>query len=288
MHHLILILSLLSGFGIGLYMAWRANYRFPPASPPQVLCFHKVSRRFCWEGTWTTPRRFFATVDHLRDRGYEFIGESDYLSSLDSPTDQDPKRLFLTFDDGYAEVRTEVFAGMAKRSLPFHVFLLTDYVGKDNGWDLSLGRRPFRHASWDEIREMSEAGVTFGSHTATHRDLTRLDEETIAGELAHSKQAIEYELGVPALTVSYPYGRYDARVTRAAEVAGYAAAFSLYPRRPNEHIDRYALRRNGVYIIDPARTVEMKLRPNPLYWLEEMKCRTINAVAVITPILKRR
>jgi hypothetical protein len=34
--------------------------------------------------------------------------------------------------------------------------------------------------------------------------------------------------------------------------------------------------------------VECKLQKNPLYGLEEMKCRAINAVAVLTPLLKPR
>ena len=39
-------------------------------------------------------------------------------------------------------------------------------------------------------------------------------------------------------------------------------------------------------VIDSAGTVERKLRPNLLYGLEEMKCRAINAVSVLTPLLK--
>jgi hypothetical protein len=52
-------------------------------------------------------------------------------------------------------------------------------------------------------------------------------------------------------------------------------------------VDRFALRRNGVYIIDPAIALKCKLERNPFFWFEEMKCRTINGVAVLTPVLKR-
>lgn len=287
MFAIVMIAALLLGFGCGLYFAWRNNYRYPPPTPPQVLCYHKVSRRFCWEGTWTTPRRFFAAIDRLRRRGYHFIGEDDYLAALSSPRDDDDRRLFLTFDDGYAEVHTEVFAGLVQRAVPFHVFLLTDYVGRANDWDLSLGRRPFRHASWEEIGEMAGAGVSFGSHSATHRDLVRTTEDQLAREVAGSKRAIEDALGIRVRTFSYPFGRYDDAVMSAVEAAGYEAAFSLYPRHCNEHVDRYALRRNGVYIIDPSWAVEAKLRPSAYFWFEEMKCRSINAVAALTPILKK-
>jgi peptidoglycan/xylan/chitin deacetylase (PgdA/CDA1 family) len=270
-----------------LYAVWRIRYRFPPPSLPQVLCYHKVTRGFCWEGTWTTPRLFFATVDRLLARGYRFIGEDEYLAALAGEAG-DPSRLFLTFDDGYAAVREHVFDGLARRSVPFHVFVVSDYAGRNNEWDLSLGRRPFRHASWDELREMVEAGVTVGSHGATHRDLTRLSDGAVAEELTRSKRAIEEALGVPVRTLSYPFGRYNALAARAAAAAGYEAAFSLYPRHSNERVERFALRRNGVYIIDPPRVVEGKLRPHTFFWFEEMKCRAINAVAALTPALKDR
>jgi peptidoglycan/xylan/chitin deacetylase (PgdA/CDA1 family) len=241
----------------------------------------------CWEGTWTTPRRFFAAIDRLLERGYRFIGEDEYLHALDTPGD-DPRRVFLTFDDGYDSVRTAALDGLVARGVPVHVFLVGDYAGKANDWDLGLGRRPFRHMSWDEVRELAAAGVTFGSHGATHRDLTRLFAADLRDELVRSRAVIEAETGRGVRTLSYPFGRYNAAVATAAAVAGYEAAFSLYPRHSNECIDRYALRRNGVYIIDAARTVEAKLRRHPLFWFEEMKCRAINGVAVLTPLIKNR
>jgi hypothetical protein len=62
----------------------------------------------------------------------------------------------------------------------------------------------------------------------------------------------------------------------------------LYPSHRNAVTNRYALRREAVYIIDPVSAIETKLRKNPLYGLEEMKFRAINAVAVLTPLLKSR
>ena len=68
---------------------------------------------------------------------------------------------------------------------------------------------------------------------------------------------------------------------------GYDAAFSLYPAHHNFTFDRFAIRRNGVYIIDPAGWIQTKITPGPLFWLEEMKCRAINAIAAVTPAIKR-
>jgi peptidoglycan/xylan/chitin deacetylase (PgdA/CDA1 family) len=270
-----------------LHGVWRARYGYPPDDLPRVLCFHKLSRRWCWEGTWTTPARFAAYLDRLRECGYSFIGESEYLAALDAPRAGRAKQLLLTFDDGYDEVYDLAWPILAERGIALHVFLVSDYVGRTNEWDLSLGRRPFRHMDWTRAREMAARGVSFGSHTAAHRDVTRLAPAALREDLERSKRAIEDAVGAPARTLSYPFGRCNPAAMRAAREAGFDAAFSLYPARRNAVVDRYALRREGVYIIDPVSMVERKLEKNWLYGLEEMKCRAINAVAVLTPLLKR-
>jgi hypothetical protein len=171
--------------------------------------------------------------------------------------------------------------------VPLLVFLVTDFVGRNNDWELSLGRRPFRHMDWDRVRELSELGVTFGSHGASHRDLTGLSPEELRHEIEGSRERIERETGVAPRTFSYPFGRTNPAVARAVQEAGYEAAFSLYPPHANERVDRFALRRDCVYIIDTRFTLGCKLTRNPFFWFEEMKCRSINQVAVVTPLLKR-
>jgi peptidoglycan/xylan/chitin deacetylase (PgdA/CDA1 family) len=269
-----------------VYLVWRNRYGYTGQDRPEVLCFHKVSQRFCWEGTWTTPGRFFAYVDHLMGQGYRFVGMDRYLDAAASDGLRG-RELVLTFDDGYRELYDVVLPGLESRGVPFHVFLISDYVGRQNDWDLKLGRRAFHHLDWTEITEMASRGVTFGAHGASHGDLTRMGRPEVSAELERSKEAIEDHLGRPVRTVSYPFGRYNITVKEAARDAGYDAAFSMYPAHRNEHFDPLAIRRNGVYIIDPVAWIETKLKPGPFFWLEEMKCRAINSVAVLTPLLKR-
>ncbi len=279
-------IAVAAGIPTALHLMWRSRFGYPPEDIPRVLCFHKLSRHFCWEGTWTTPARFAAYLDRLRARGYTFIDESQYLAALDTRHAGASRQLLLTFDDGYDDLYDLAWPILAERRIPFHVFVVSDYAGRTNDWDLSLGRRPFRHMDWSRVREMAARGVTFGSHTASHRDVTRMAPAELHEDLARSKRAIEDAIGEPARTLSYPFGRYHDAAARAVREAGFAAAFSLYPSGRNAAIDGYALRREGVYIIDPVSMIERKLEKNWLYGLEEMKCRAINAVAVLTPLLK--
>jgi peptidoglycan/xylan/chitin deacetylase (PgdA/CDA1 family) len=282
---MILVLTLALGLA-SLYLVWRVRFGRPLPGMPYVLCFHKISRRFLWEGTWTTPARFFAYIDRLTRRGYRFIDENQYLEAIRAPDAANERLVLLTFDDGYQESLRLVLPGLERRGIPVHVFLPTDYAGSDNRWDLSLGRAPSRHLSWEEAKAMAERGVTFGSHGAGHRDLSRLDDAEVRDELERSRDVLEDRLGRPARTVSYPFGRANPSACSAAAEAGYEAAFSLYPPHANGVFDRFAIGRAAVYIIDPVWSVEMKFGRGAWSWFEEMKCRAINAVAVLTPILK--
>ncbi len=271
---------------LALHFYWRVHFGYPPENTPRVLCFHKLSRRLLFEGTWTTPVHFTAIIDRLRERGYVFIDETRYLQLLESPEEGASRYVFLTFDDGYAETVDIAHEILSVRGVPLHVFLVSDFSGKENTWELSWRRPRATHLTWERVRELAEAGVTFGSHTARHADSTRVPYDAYVDELRRSRRDIEAATGRPVRTLSYPFGRCNDRCATAARDAGFSAAFSLYPARPNAEVDRYALRRDAVYVIDPVAVVERKLRPNMLYGLEEMKCRAINAVAVLTPLLK--
>lgn len=269
-----------------LHLVWRVRHGYPPADTPRVLCFHKLSRGFLWEGTWTTPGRFEAIIDRLTGAGYTFVDESAYLDALAHPSPGAAKQVFLTFDDGYADTIEEAHRILARKNIPFHVFFVSDYEGRENSWDLSLGRPRHRHLSLQRVGELARASVSFGSHTASHADATRLPYMALLEDLARSRRAIEAATGQPVRTLSYPFGRYNTSVLAAAREAGFEAAFSLYPKGSNAQVDHFALRRDAVYVIDPAALVERKLERNAFYGLEEMKCRAINAVAVLTPLLK--
>jgi peptidoglycan/xylan/chitin deacetylase (PgdA/CDA1 family) len=270
-----------------LFVRWKTRYRYPPDDVPPVLCYHKLSRRFCLEGTWTTPRRFIDQIDSLLAGGYRFIGEDEFYEALAHRSPDHGRTILLTFDDGYEELYGVFTEHLVPRGIPVLVFLVADYVGKGNVWDLSLGRRAFKHLSWDQVSRMAGRGATFGSHGAGHVDLTRVANHVLEREIVESRRVLSGRTGSRVRSFSYPFGRYNAAVEAAVAQAGYDGAFSLYPRHSNEHVERFALRRNGVYVIDTNLTLRWKLERTPFFWFEEMKCRTINSVAVLTPILKR-
>lgn len=113
-----------------------------------------------------------------------------------------------------------------------------------------------RPMNWNQVREMSAAGIEFGSHTVTHPILSQLSDTDLAFELTESRRAIESQIGKPVECLSYPVGgaaAFDQRVQHAARRAGYRLAASYIPgtnlvasplrfglRR--QHVERYTSR----------------------------------------------
>jgi peptidoglycan/xylan/chitin deacetylase (PgdA/CDA1 family) len=70
-------------------------------------------------------------------------------------------------------------------------------------------------------------GITLGSHSWSHPNLSRLDDESLARELALPLAWIRERFTNVVAAISYPYGLATTRVERAAAAAGYTAGFRI-------------------------------------------------------------
>ena len=126
------------------------------------------------------------------------------------------------------------------------------------------------------------AGWDIGSHTATHPDLTILSNEQITDELVFSKAEIAKQLNREVNCLAYPFSRYNLRVIKFAQKAGYQAGFVLSNRKLKIHRDSdlaYAIPRYGVYRIDTKKSFQNKLT---LSKVEGAKQRVISFFSIGT------
>jgi peptidoglycan/xylan/chitin deacetylase (PgdA/CDA1 family) len=90
------------------------------------------------------------------------------------------------------------------------------------------GKRRF--LSWDEAREMRDAGMSFGSHTDGHPILSKLSYDEQRLELQVSADQLRRELGVQRPTLGFPVGSrasFNHDSIAALADAGYRAAFTF-------------------------------------------------------------
>jgi peptidoglycan/xylan/chitin deacetylase (PgdA/CDA1 family) len=215
-------------------------------SVPPILCYHKVDTRFELGFTQVEPRVFRRQVEALARAGYRALGSGalhDLLSGAPAASGAGPA-VVLTFDDGYAGLARHAFPVLADHGFHSLVFVITDYVGRDNTWDVQYGWRRFAHLDWDELARWQERGIEVHSHGATHARLTWLSPTQAEEELARSHELIAERLGRPPAGIAYPYGAENEEIRTLACRAGYALGFGGPSQRG---VDPLALPRRPVY-----------------------------------------
>jgi peptidoglycan/xylan/chitin deacetylase (PgdA/CDA1 family) len=207
-----------------------------------------------------------------------------HASSLTSLTS-----IVLTFDDAYAALAQHAFPVLADLGLRALVFVVTDYVGRDNDWDVHYGWRRFRHLSWDDLAYWQERGIEVHSHGVTHARLTWLSDAQAEDELGRSRATLALRLGGAPAGISYPFGALDARVQALAAAAGYSLGFAgpAGAGGPQQGgADRLALRRRPVYAWD-AFAPPCVLREDAAGAFGMAVARLANRLAVATAVIQR-
>lgn len=77
-----------------------------------------------------------------------------------------------------------------------------------------------------DIRRLVEAGCDVGFHTLRHEPLPQLDDGALEGALEEGRADLEAVVGRRLALISYPHGKADERVARAARAAGYEVGFT--------------------------------------------------------------
>ncbi len=253
---------------------------------PPVLCYHKVDTRFELGFTQIEPRVFRRQVEALARAGYHALTSAELLACLAGVECAGPAVVF-TFDDGYAGLGRHAFPVLADHGFPALVFVITDYVGRENTWDVQYGWRRFAHLDWDELARWQERGIEVHSHGATHARLTWLSDAQAAEELGRSREAIAARLGAGCApgAVSYPFGAVDGRVEALAAQAGYRLGF-VGPGGLGGAPDPLALGRRPVYGWD-RRPLPLVLGTSRLSKLGLGLARVTNRCAVGTAVIQR-
>jgi peptidoglycan/xylan/chitin deacetylase (PgdA/CDA1 family) len=192
-----------------------------------VLAWHKVERRHELGVTRISPRRFEKQIERLAKAGWRTLGLDEVIACAIGERTAAPNELAITFDDGYRGLREHAFPVLEAHGFRATCFVITDYAGKLNRWDVAYGGRRFAHLAWRDMRAWQGRGIEFASHTATHPRLTRCSSDQVREELSRSRADMAGRLGVETPAVSYPFGAFGEREERLAREAGYAAGFGI-------------------------------------------------------------
>jgi len=204
------------------------------------------------------PEVFARGMRRLHESGYRTLSLLDAADCVRRHAPFPARSFVMTFDDGYQTVYEEAFPILQRYGMSATVFLTVGNKGRGS----ATGRLPSLESrsmlSWEEIREMERSGITFGAHTCTHSDLTRLSSRQVQTEIADSKDIIEDALGAPVSCFAYPYGRYDARVAEIVR-PNFICACSDKLGLITRNSDLYALERVDAYYLRTDRLFDVML-----------------------------
>lgn len=254
-----------------------------------VLCYHSVhpSKPFAS----VTPEQFEMHLRWMREH-CEIIPFSRILKTIKEGGREHPT-VAITFDDGYADNYEYAFPALQKYGACATFFVTIGLIEKDP--DVVERFQKLRSASyaeiqpltWEQIREMLHAGMEFGNHTWSHRNLARLSPETARWELCRSKEIMEERLGRAVRLLAYPFGKPRRHFTRVtmdlASQAGFdlAAAVIFRGVQDSDHplsIPRFFVTRDNLDLLQ----AKIEGRLDILGWWQE------HAPALLTHIMSPR
>jgi peptidoglycan/xylan/chitin deacetylase (PgdA/CDA1 family) len=180
-------------------------YHYVDASPPAVGPYA--------DGLTVRTADFEAEMAILESGGYHTVSFDQVWQAMAGRTPLPSKPVLLTFDDGGRDNYTVAFPILKRHGLVATFFVITNAVGTNP-----------QSMTWAQLREMKAAGMTIGSHTKRHPDLRTISPDRLWDELAGSRAVIEAELGAAPDVLSYPSGRFTAKIAKLASTAGYRMA----------------------------------------------------------------
>lgn len=125
--------------------------------------------------------------------------------------------VMVSFDDGFTSDAETALPCLQAAGLRACFFVTSGFVD-----------RPGR-VTRSQLRALAAAGMTIGSHGATHRFLNTLTAADLRDELRRSRDELEQLLGRAVTLLALPGGRGGAREHDAARDAGYALSFGSEP-----------------------------------------------------------
>lgn len=105
--------------------------------------------------------------------------------------------------------------------------------------------REYELLNWEQVKEMQNASIDFGFHTANHVVLPLEADANFQKEIFDGKRELEEKLNRKIVSMAYPNGAYDDRVKRAVAAAGFKIAVTTERKinRCDEENDLLALGR---------------------------------------------
>ena len=174
-------------------------------------------------------------LKYFKKKGYKSVDFNEIKKNED-------KQIIITFDDGYKDVFYNALPILKKYNFKATCFLVTNFIGKFNSWDEKINNYKKKELmNYQDINEWISNGMSIGSHSHSHSDLTKISEESLVKELEFSKKILEDKFGNINNIFCYPYGKVNKKV--------YSNVKKIYDKALTTNRSRYDISIHDFYLI---------------------------------------
>ncbi|MHB8904684.1 MAG: polysaccharide deacetylase family protein [Melioribacteraceae bacterium] len=229
-----------------------------------IIYYHRIAKDINdagKHGIFVTEEQFEYHLRFLKNKGYKTVTFEEALQIKKDCVSG--KFVIITFDDGYEDNYTLAFPLLKKYGFKAIVFLVAGL--EYNLWDEQSDEPKLKMLSRQQILEMIEYGIEFGSHTLSHADLSKLSDEKVKAELADSKKILEEKLGREIFSFAFPYGNCNESVKKIAKESGYKFAFATDRAPLGLHEDIFQIRRIGIFPNTTTAGLGRKVKGNYIF-----------------------
>lgn len=178
---------------------------------------------------------FLRLLDSIQSQNIQTLTFFDLLKHKPSR-----KSIIITFDDCSRELLTFAIPELTKRNMKAVFYIPTDYVGLYNQWDVEEGKEKVDLFTEDDIINLSlNPNFEIGSHSVSHRKLSKLSTVEVLKELKDSKDFLERLIQKKVISFAYPFGELPKNNDQFLQKTGYFFGCGIYVKNPG----KYALRR---------------------------------------------
>ncbi|MEJ5330287.1 MAG: polysaccharide deacetylase family protein [Desulfobaccales bacterium] len=202
-----------------------------------VLCYHRVLPELVEDPDEPVysllPQQFEAQLAQLAREGWQTLSLGEFAAAARGQVPLPARAVLLTFDDGYADFYRVAWPLARKYGLKLNLFLTTGFVDRPEvlfmapqgyrfcrpeeggeefpaSWRAHACRFPklWRPLTWQEVRELHQAGVGLALHGHSHTDLGRLPASAATAEVETGLELMQEHLRFRAQCLALPYGGY--------------------------------------------------------------------------------
>ncbi|MBS1915893.1 MAG: polysaccharide deacetylase family protein [Bacteroidetes bacterium] len=200
-----------------------------------VLCYHQIRE---WKTTdskrakdYIVPVEVFKQqMKALADSGYHTISPDELYDYLTRNKSLPAKPIMLTFDDTDLGQYTIGFPELKKYGFKGVFFIMTVSLNRPN------------YMSKEQVKELSDAGNTIGSHTWDHHNVKQYQGKDWEIQIDKPTRQLGSITGKPIRYFAYPFGLWNKQAIPELKKRNFIAAFQLVTKRDDEE-PLYTIRR---------------------------------------------